>query len=158
VSLDILILIFTIILMLLLHFMIKRTKIGKAMRATADDFETAEVVGIKVNWVVSAAFMIGSSMAAIGGILYVLRRLVINPTLGILPGIKGFTAAVVGGIGHIHGAMAGGLLIGLAENIGITFIPPAYQDAIAFSILILFLLFKPSGIFGKEHETEVRKK
>jgi branched-chain amino acid transport system permease protein len=142
-------------LMIALHLFIKYTKIGKAMRAVADNPETASIIGIDVNKIISAVFIIGSSLAAVAGVLVALEQN-LQPTMGVTIGIKAFTAAVVGGIGNIYGALLGGFLIGLAENIGIWFIPSGYKDAIAFIILIIFLLFKPSGIFGAKQEEAIR--
>lgn len=148
-TLDIIILVTAFALMFLLHLFIKYTRMGKAMRATADDFDAASVVGINVDRVITVTFVIGSMLAAVGGILWGLQFL-FEPYMGILPGIKAFTAAVVGGIGNIYGAMAGGLLMGLSEKMGGMLISTRYESAIVFIVLIIFLLFKPTGLFGKE--------
>jgi branched-chain amino acid transport system permease protein len=145
--LDVIIILLSLVLMVLLHLFVTKTRIGIAMRAVADDFQTASITGINVDRVVSSTFALGSSLAAVGGIMYTLK-FALSPTAGVIPGIKAFTAAVVGGIGNMYGAMFGGLLIGLSENLGIVFIPSGYKDAISFLILILFLLFRPSGMFG----------
>jgi len=146
--LDLLILSVSLVLMFLLHFFVRYSRMGKAMRAVADDLETASVVGINVDRVIAVTFLLGSMLAGVGGILYGLKYAV-NPYMGVLPGIKAFTAAVVGGIGNIYGAMAGGILIGLAENLGVTVLPSVYRDGISFLILILFLVFRPQGLLGK---------
>lgn len=154
--LDVIILALSLSLMLLLHFFVTKTRMGIAMRAVADDLETASVSGINVDRVISSTFAIGSLLAAVGGIMFTLK-FALSPTMGVIPGIKAFTAAVVGGIGNMYGAMFGGLLIGLSENLGIVFIPSGYKDAISFLILILFLLFRPSGMFGSGREEEVSR-
>jgi branched-chain amino acid transport system permease protein len=161
---DLLILGAAIAIMLALHFIVRYTKTGKAIRAVADDIDSARAVGIDVNRIISTTFAIGSLFAAIGGILFAVR-FAADPYMGILPGIKAFTAAVVGGIGNIYGAMLGGILLGLAEFVGVwglgkAGVPfaTAYRDAIAFVILIIVLLFKPSGLFGREHLTLSRRK
>ncbi len=143
-------------LMFALHYFVSRTRLGKAIRATADNMELAKVIGIDSEQVIRASFAIGSALAAAAGVLIALEQN-IEPTMGVMPGIKAFTAAVVGGIGSIHGAMLGGLLIGFVENIGIWFLPSGYKDAIAFVVLILFLLFKPKGLLGGKAEEDVRK-
>ncbi|MBT3405759.1 branched-chain amino acid ABC transporter permease [Candidatus Woesearchaeota archaeon] len=145
----------TIVLMLLLWLFIKKTKLGKAMRATADNLEVAKLIGINTDRVIATVFAIGSALAAAGGILIGIEQN-LEPTMGVTIGIKAFTATVVGGIGNIWGAVVGALLIGLVENIGIWFIPSGYKDAIAFVILVIMLIFKPSGIFGSGREEDIR--
>ena len=154
-KLQITIIVVSLVLMILLHLFVKYTKLGKAMRAVADNPEVASIVGIPIDNIISTVFIIGSALAAIAGVLVGLEQN-LQPTMGVSIGIKAFTAAVVGGIGNIYGALLGGFLIGLAENIGIWFIPSGYKDAIAFVILILFLLVKPTGLFGAKQEEEVR--
>ena len=150
------IIIFTsLFMMLLLHLFLKYTKYGKAMRAVTDNMNLAQLVGINQDKLISLVFVIGSGLAAVAGILIGIEQN-LNPTMGVLPGIKAFTAAVVGGIGNVYGALLGGYFIGFAENIGVWFIPSGYKDAIAFAILLLMLLFKPSGFFGTQQEEEVR--
>src|SRR3989338_1506131 len=145
-----------LLLMFALHYFVSRTRLGKAIRATADNRELAKVIGIDSEQVIRTSFAIGSALAAAGGGLIALEQN-IEPTMGVMPGIKAFTAAVVGGIGSIHGAMLGGLLIGFVENIGVWFLPSGYKDAIAFVVLIFFLLFKPKGLLGGKLEEDVRK-
>lgn len=145
----------TVILMLLLCWFIKRTKLGKAMRATADNYDVAAIIGINIDKVISATFAIGSALAAVAGILVGIERN-LQPTMGIPIGIAAFAASVVGGIGNIWGAVLGGFLIGFAENFGIWFIPSGYKDAIAFLILVFMLLFRPTGILGQKQEEEVK--
>lgn len=142
-------------LMALLHIAVRYTKTGKAVRAVADNPAVASVIGIKVDRVVSIVFVAGSMLAAAAGILVGIEQ-TLAPTMGIPYGIKAFTAAVVGGIGNLYGALMGGFFIGLAENIGAGFIPSGYKDAIAFAILLLMLLLRPSGFFGAKQAEEVR--
>ncbi|MBS3128922.1 branched-chain amino acid ABC transporter permease [Candidatus Woesearchaeota archaeon] len=152
---QLLIILTSIIIMILLHLFLKYTKYGKAMRAVTDNMDVAKIIGINPDKVISLVFMIGSGLAAVAGILIGIEQN-LHPTMGIVPGIKAFTAAVIGGIGNIYGAVLGGYFIGFAENIGIWFIPSGYKDAIAFVILLLMLLLKPSGFFGQQKEEEVR--
>jgi len=154
-KIQIVIIIVSVALMVGLHFYIKHSKTGKAMRAVADNYEVASIVGINPNRVISYVFIIGSALAAAGGVLVGIEQN-LTPTMGVSIGIKSFTAAVVGGIGNIYGAVLGGFMIGLIENVGIWFIPSGYKDAIAFAVLLLFLLFKPTGIFGAKKEEGVR--
>ncbi len=142
-------------LMFALHYFVTHTRLGKAIRATADNMELATVVGIDSEKVIRTTFAIGSGLAAAAGILIAVEQN-IEPTMGVMPGVKAFTAAVVGGIGSIHGAMLGGMLIGFAENLGVWFLPSGYKDAIAFVVLIFFLLFKPKGLLGGRLEEDVR--
>ena len=150
-GMQIIIIITAVVLMLLTHFFIKKTKTGKAIRAVSDSNEVASVVGINVDRTISSVFILGSILAAVAGVLVGMEQN-LTPTMGISVGIKAFTAAVVGGIGNIYGAFVGGILIGLAENLGIWFIPSGYKDAIAFVILLLMLMFKPNGLFGLSKE------
>lgn len=144
----------TIFLMLLLHYIVHRTKIGKAMRAVSFDRETALLMGINVNTTISATFAIGSALAAAAGVLVGLYYTSITPLMGIIPGLKAFVAAVLGGIGSIPGAAVGGLLMGIIEAMVSGYWSSTLRDAVAFGILILILIVKPSGIFG----TNVREK
>lgn len=148
-SLDATILVVSILLLVALQWFISRSRTGQAMRAVADDQEAALTVGIPVDRIVTWTFVIGSGLAAVGGVFWGLR-FSLRPTLGLLTGIKAFTAAVVGGIGNIPGAFLGGFLIGLAENVGGQFIDSRFQNVIAFVILVGFLLVRPQGMFGKE--------
>ncbi len=148
-SLDITIFVTASVLMGALQWFIRSSRLGQAMRAVADDAEAAETVGIPVDRVITWTFVLGSALAAVGGVFWGLR-FSLRPTLGLLTGIKAFTAAVVGGIGNIPGAFLGGFLIGLAENVGGQFIDSRFQNVIAFLVLIVFLLVRPQGMFGKE--------
>ncbi len=139
----------SLVLMIFLNFLVQKTQIGRAMRATAQDHKMARLVGINVNRIISLTFFIGSSMAAVGGVLFGLYYHTINFHDGYLAGLKAFTAAVLGGIGNIPGAMVGGILIGLAEGLGAGYISSEWKNVFAFVILILVLLFKPTGLFGE---------
>jgi branched-chain amino acid transport system permease protein len=139
--------------MLILRFIVMKTKMGTAMRAVSFNMTAASLMGINVSRIVSFTFIIGSSLAAAAGILYGLNYPSIDPLMGILPGLKAFVAAVLGGIGNILGAAIGGMIIGLLETFVTGYISPTYRDAIAFGVLILILMFKPTGILGKK-ETE----
>ena len=123
------------------------------MRAVSYNQQAASLMGINLNTVISFTFVVGSSLAAAGGILYGSLYPSINPLMGIFPGLKAFIAAVVGGIGNIPGAALGGMIIGLVETMVTGYLSPTYRDAISFGILIMILMFRPSGILGK-HEAE----
>lgn len=144
----ILIMAIAIVFMILLYLLVRLTKLGKAMRAVSEDKETASLMGIDVNKIISNTFFIGSALAGIAGVMMGIFYLQIRPTMGFTPGIKAFTAAVVGGIGNIPGAMLGGYLLGLAEVISIQFLPAVYKDIVSFTILIVMLIVKPTGILG----------
>ncbi len=135
-------------LMALLHFFIKHTLTGKAMRALADDRVAASLVGISVNRVISIAFLIGSALAGAAGVLFGMYYNTINFHDGYLAGLKAFTAAVLGGIGNIPGAMLGGVLLGVLEGLGAGYLSSAWKNVFAFFVLILILLFRPSGLLG----------
>ncbi|OGC92038.1 MAG: ABC transporter permease [candidate division Zixibacteria bacterium RBG_16_53_22] len=144
-----------LVLMLLLRFVVYNTKIGTAMRAVSYNHRAASLMGINIDTVISFTFVLGSSLAAAAAILYASVYPSINPLMGIFPGLKAFVAAVLGGIGNLAGAALGGLIIGLTETFVVGYISPTFRDAIAFSILILILLFKPSGIMGKDEPEKV---
>jgi branched-chain amino acid transport system permease protein len=152
---DLVILITTIIVMILLTLVIKFTKIGKAMRATAQDRMMATLVGINVNNVISATFIVGSGLAAIGGLLVASHIGQINFYIGFIAGIKAFTAAVLGGIGSIPGAVLGSFVLGLTESFATGYVSSDYEDVFAFSLLVLILIFKPSGLLGKATNQKV---
>lgn len=139
----------TIILMIILTYVVQKTKVGQAMRAVSFDTETAQLMGINADRIINFTFGIGSALAAAGGVLVGVYYNSIDPLMGIMPGLKAFVAAVFGGIGSIPGAMAGGILLGVIEALVSGFISSTFRDAAAFAILILVLLFRPSGIFGK---------
>ncbi len=152
---DMAILVTTVVVMTALTLVIKFSKIGKAMRATAQDRTMATLVGINVNKVISATFIIGSGLAAIGGLLIASHIGQINFYIGFLAGIKAFTAAVLGGIGSIPGAVLGSLILGLTESFATGYVSSDYEDVFAFLLLVLILIFKPSGILGKAANQKV---
>jgi branched-chain amino acid transport system permease protein len=154
-STDLVILVTTVLVMVLLTLVIKFTKIGKAMRATAQDRTMATLVGINVNNVISATFIMGSGLAAIGGLLIASHIGQINFYIGFLAGIKAFTAAVLGGIGSIPGAVLGSLVLGLTESFATGYVSSDYEDVFAFSLLVMILIFKPSGLLGKATNQKV---
>ena len=154
-SSDLMILITTAIIMLILTVVIKFTRVGKAMRATAQDRTMAMLVGINVNRIISATFIIGSALAAVGGLLIASHIGQINFYIGFLAGIKAFTAAVLGGIGSIPGAVLGSLILGLTESFATGYVSSDYEDVFAFSLLVLILIFKPSGLLGKAETKKV---
>ena len=154
-SQELMILITTAVVMVFLTFLIKFTKIGKAMRATAQDKIMAALVGIDVNRVISFTFVVGSATAAIGGILIASHIGQINFYIGFLAGIKAFVAAVLGGIGSIPGAVLGGLVLGMAESFFTGFLLSDYEDIFAFLILVFILIFRPAGILGRAEAQKV---
>jgi branched-chain amino acid transport system permease protein len=143
----------SLLLMSILWYIIQNTKTGKAMRAVAEDKNTSALMGINVNRVVVTTFILGAALAGAGGVLFALipGNRQITPTMGFVPGIKAFTAAVVGGIGNVPGAMFGGLFLGLVESIGPSLLglPSQLKDVVAFGMLVLILIFRPSGILGE---------
>jgi len=145
-----------IVVMALLTVFVKYTRLGRAMIAVSEDKGAAQLMGINVNSIITVTFAIGSALAALAGLFYLLKAPSISSTLGAMPGIKAFTAAVIGGIGSIPGAMLGGILLGMVECISykITAIAP-YTDAIEFSILIIILLVRPTGFLGKKRREKV---
>ena len=145
-STDLVIMIATTVVMLILTYIIKFTRVGKAMRATAQDRTMAMLVGINVNNIISATFIIGSALAAIGGLLIASHIGQINFYIGFIAGIKAFTAAVLGGIGSIPGAVLGSVVLGLTESFATGYVSSDYEDVFAFSLLVLILIFKPSGL------------
>lgn len=153
---QILILVVSAVMMLSLKLFVDKSKMGKAMRATSLDQDTAKLMGINSDRVISLTFALGSALAAVGGMLIALDYKV-YPTLGTMTGLKAFVAAVVGGIGNISGAMVGGIILGLLETFGVAVfgIPQGYKDTIAFAILIIILLFKPEGLLGKVEKEKV---
>ena len=144
-----------ILLVLGLTQLINHTKVGMAMRAVSRDFETAQLMGIKINSVISVTFIIGSARAAIGSILYFTCYPAVNPTAGALPGLKAFVAAVFGGIGSVPGAVIGAFIIGLCENLIKSTEYTVFSDAFTFALLIVILVFKPTGLFGEKSTDKV---
>lgn len=152
---QILIVAITILLMILLQIIVKKTRIGKAMRATSQDQDAAELMGINVNTTISFTFALGSALAGAAGVLVGIYYNSIDPLMGFLPGLKAFVAAVFGGIGVIPGAMIGGYFIGVVETFVSGYGSSMYKDAIVFAILILVLIVKPSGLLGKSSREKV---
>ena len=148
-------LIVTTVSMVALTFFINKTKTGRAMRAVSEDKDAAELMGINVNRTISQTFAIGSGLAAIAGILFISQYETLLPTLGALPGIKAFVAAVLGGIGSIPGAMLGGIILGIIESLSKAYISTQLADAIVFGVLVIVLLVKPSGLLGKKKTEKV---
>jgi branched-chain amino acid transport system permease protein len=140
----------SVLLMIVLHLFISKTKFGKAMRATSQDRVMAGLVGIDINQVISVTFMIGSALAAVAGVMVTLYYGVVHFFMGYLAGIKAFTAAVLGGIGSIPGAMLGGFMLGLIENFGASYVSSVYKDAFAFVVLIITLVIRPAGLLGQK--------
>ncbi|MDF2484197.1 MAG: inner-rane translocator [Herbinix sp.] len=140
----------TILLVIGLILLINHTKVGMAMRAVSKDFETAQLMGIRINNTISTTFIIGSLLAAIGSILYFTDRSSVTPFSGTLPGLKCFIAAVLGGIGSIPGAVVGGFAIGICETFLVAMGYSTYSDAFTFVLLIIILLFRPTGLFGEK--------
>jgi branched-chain amino acid transport system permease protein len=133
----------------ILYMFVQRSRIGKAMRATAQDAEAARMMGVEVDKVIMMAFFLGSALAGAGGLIFGLYYNFTSFIIGFTAGLRAFTAAVLGGIGNVPGAMVGGVLIGLIEAMGGQFIATAWTDVIIFSILVLVLVFKPAGLFGR---------
>ena len=152
---NVYILAITLILMVALQFIVKKTKMGKAMRASSFDLEAAELMGVNVNKVISFTFAMGSALAGAAGVLVGIYYNTINPLMGSLPGLKAFVAAVLGGIGAIPGAVLGGFSLGLIETIVSANGGSVFKDAVAFLILILVLLIKPNGLLGKTVKEKV---
>lgn len=144
-----------IVIMIVLTLFTNKTKMGKAMRAVSEDKDAAQLMGINVNATISLTFAIGSGLAAIAGVLLCSAYPTLMPTTGAMPGIKAFTAAVFGGIGSIPGAMLGGILLGIIEIFGKAYISTQLSDAIVFSVLIIILLVKPTGLLGKKVNEKV---
>ncbi|MDQ0999635.1 branched-chain amino acid transport system permease protein [Neobacillus niacini] len=142
-------------LMIILQFIVHRTKIGKAMRAVSHDMDAAKLMGINVDRTISYTFAIGSALAGAAGVIFGVYYTKIEPLMGIIPGLKAFVAAVLGGIGIIPGAMVGGLILGVVESVVSAMGFSLWRDAAAFIILILILIFRPSGIFGKNTREKV---
>ena len=151
----IMIIIVTIILMIALSLFIKHSRTGRASRACSQDLQMANLLGVDTNRIISYTFVIGAVLAAVGGVLIALAIGKLNPFIGFLAGIKAFTAAVLGGIGSIPGAMLGGVLLGLAETFAAAYISSQYKDIVAFGLLVFILLFRPTGLLGKPEVEKV---
>lgn len=152
---QVMIFVVTLILMILLSLLVYKTKIGKAMRATAQNMDAATLMGINVNLVITGTFFIGSVLAAVAGTMIGMYYQSIDGSMGFVIGLKTFASAVLGGVGILPGAMVGGMLLGVIETIGASYVSSGYRDAIAFAILIIFLIFKPTGLLGKKEINKV---
>ena len=145
----------SIILMIILQFVVHKTKIGKAMRAVSYDSDAAKLMGINVDNTISATFAIGSALAGAAGVIFGIYYIKIEPLMGVIPGLKAFVAAVLGGIGIIPGAMVGGLVLGVIEALVSAAGFSLWRDGVAFVVLILILIFRPQGLFGKNRKEKV---
>ncbi|MDR0315839.1 MAG: branched-chain amino acid ABC transporter permease [Treponema sp.] len=154
-NIQIIVITLSALLMLALNYIINYTKRGKAMRAVSFDKQAASLMGISVNKTITFTFALGSVLAAAGGVLYATAYPRVDPLMGMMPGLKAFVAAVLGGIGSVPGAMLGGFILGIAETLTKGFISSQFSDAISFSILIIVLMFRPSGILGKQTRIKV---
>ena len=148
-NVDLLVVVLSLVLMVALRWVVLHTRIGLALRAVSVSYDAAALMGINVNTVISLTFMLGSALAAAAGAMVGLRNPKIDPLMGLLPGIKAFVAAVLGGIGNFPGAVVGGLVMGVTETFVAAYISSTYRDAVAFVVLIGVLLVKPSGLFGR---------
>ena len=148
-------LVVTAVIMVALSLFINKTRMGKAMRAVSEDKEAAELMGISVNRTITVTFAIGSALAGVAAIFYGAAYTYIRPTTGAMPGIKAFTAAVFGGIGSIPGAMLGGILLGVIEQLSKTYISTLWADSIVFGVLVVVLVVKPTGLLGKKISEKV---
>lgn len=145
----------SLVLMFVLWFFVQKTKIGKAMRAVSEDTAAAQLMGININTTISVTFAIGSGLAAVASVFYSSTYPLVDPYMGVMLGLKAFIAAVLGGIGSIPGAILGGVIMGIAESLTKGYISSTLADAVVFGILILVLLFKPSGLLGKNVKEKV---
>mgnify|MGYP000780703516 CR=1 FL=1 len=152
---SIITLVVTVLSMLVLTFLVQKTKLGKAMRAVSEDMDAARLMGINVNSTISFTFAVGSALAGIGSVLYCCSYPQATPTMGSMLGLKAFVAAVLGGIGSIPGALLGGLLLGIIEIFAKAYISTQLSDAIVFAVLIVVLLVKPAGLLGKQIREKV---
>jgi branched-chain amino acid transport system permease protein len=154
-NIQIIIMLSTFFLMLFLYWLVNHTRTGKAMRATSYNHDAAELMGINTNRIISFTFFLGAAFAGAAGVLVGMYYNTVDPMMGMIPGLKAFVAAVLGGIGIIPGAVLGGLVLGVAENLVVGFWVSTYRDAIAFTILILILLFKPAGLLGANRKEKI---
>jgi branched-chain amino acid transport system permease protein len=147
-TLQILILGISLSLMVILHLFVSRTKLGRGMRATAENATTARLLGVRVNGIITLTFMIASALAGVAGVLVGMAYNTITPYMGAQMAGKGFAIMLLGGLGNVQGAMLGGLILGIAEIFSVGYLASSYRDAFAFGVMILILIFKPSGLFG----------
>lgn len=148
-TMDLTVMGITLLMMFLLNYMIFKTKMGKAMRAVSSNMNVASMMGVNTDRVIAFTFVLGSSLAGVAAVLVGMKYPSIDPLMGTLFGLKAFVAAVLGGIGSIPGAVVGGIIMGLSEEMVVAYLSSTYRDALAFGILILILVLKPSGLFGK---------
>lgn len=148
-TLQIFILVAVIVLLVALDTFVSKTRVGKAMRATSQDRDAAGLMGVNINTVIALAFFIGPALGAVAGIFNGMYYGTVNWNMGFIPGIKSFTAAVIGGIGNLRGAMLGGFVLGIIESLAAGFLSTGYKDVVAFIILILVLIFRPGGLLGE---------
>ncbi|MFZ4404197.1 MAG: branched-chain amino acid ABC transporter permease [Pseudobdellovibrionaceae bacterium] len=146
---DVTVLAVSVLAMLALHFFIQKTKPGKAMRALSQNASVAAMLGVNTDRIIALTFVLGSALAGVGSVLVGMKYPKIEPLMGMMIGLKAFVAAVLGGIGHIPGAVLGGLIMGLSEEMVVAYLSSTYRDALAFGILILILIFRPAGLLGK---------
>jgi len=154
-NIQLIVIFLSAILMIILNYIINYTKRGKAMQAVSFDLQAASLMGISPNKTIAFTFALGSVLAAAGGMLFAIAYPQVNPMMGMMPGLKAFVAAVLGGIGSIPGAMLGGFILGITETFTRGFISSRFSDAITFSILIIVLLFRPAGLLGKKIRVKV---
>ena len=154
-NIQLIVLVLSALLMVILNYIINHTRTGKAMRAVSYDMQAASLMGISVDRTIAFTFALGAVLAAAGGVLYASAYPQIDPTMGTMPGLKAFVAAVLGGIGSVPGAMLGGYILGIAETLTKGFLSSQFADAISFSILIVILLVKPTGIMGEKVKVKV---
>ncbi len=147
-TMQVVVMVISLVLMAILQTIIFKTRLGRAMRAVSFNHDNASLMGIPTDKVISYTFMLGSSLAGAAGVLFGLIYPKIEPLMGSLPGLKAFVAAVLGGVGNVAGAVVGAITLGLAEEFLVGYVTPTFKDALAFAILILILLFKPTGLFG----------
>jgi branched-chain amino acid transport system permease protein len=146
---QLLVVVAALVMMVALNLVVNRTRIGRGIRATAQDPEAAVLMGVSIDGIVRLTFLLGGAMAGVAGVLYLMEFEVTNYFVGFALGIKAFTAAVLGGIGNLRGALLGGVVLGLIENWGAIFFGSQWKDVIAFLILVVVLLFRPTGILGE---------
>jgi branched-chain amino acid transport system permease protein len=149
-SVDLVILVISLILMFVLHFWIQKTKMGKAIRATAENTDTANILGINTNMVIVVTVMLASALGGVAGILIGMTYSALIPTMGLTLGFKGLAVLILGGVGSIPGAMVCGVLLGIIEVFSVAYGDSSYRDAVAFGLIIVILLLKPEGLFGKK--------
>ncbi len=153
--LDVLVFVVTFVMMLILNFVVYHTKLGQAMRAVSQNAKVAALMGINTDRIIGITFVIGSALAGVGSVLVGMKYPKIDPLMGTMIGLKAFVAAVLGGIGNLTGALLGGLIMGLSEEMVVGYLSSTYRDALAFGILIVILIYKPSGLLGSSSTEKV---